>query len=239
LAFLYDNQGKFNLAEEYYLIAIEKGDEDAFFFLAFLYDKQGKFNLAEKYYLKSIENGNEKALFNLGLLYNYQSSYTLAEKYYLKAVEKGDEDAFLNLAFLYYLDLKNINKLKSLFEKWEGNSIDKRQFQVLSQLWNGELQGVQQKVTELAIEEDGIDEMFLTHLLIHYQKNLVWKLFNDPETGVLLKNKFAPLYYATSILIDNEESKLNILKTPPEIEETVKDILNKIENLRKEYYQEN
>ena len=71
------------------------------------------------------------------------------------------------------------------------------------------------------------------------KKNLVWKLFNDPEIGVQLKNKFAPLYYATSILIDNEESKLNLLKTPPEIEETVKDILNKIENLRKEYYPEN
>ena len=236
LALLYDNQEKFELAEKYYLLAIEKNNEKSLFNLALLYDNQEKFELAEEYYLKAIEKGDKEALFNLALLYNNQGKFELAEEFYLKAIEKGDEEALFNLNYLHYIDLKEKSKLKSLIEKWEGNSIEKRQFQVLSQLWNGELQGVQQKVTELAIEEDGIDEMFLTHLLIHYQKNLVWKLFNDPEIGVQLKNKFAPLYYVTLILIDNEESKLNILKTPPEIEETVRDILSKIEDLRKEYY---
>jgi hypothetical protein len=68
---------------------------------------------------------------------------------------------------------------------------------------------------------------------------MVWELFNKSETGQHLKDKFLPVYYATASLIETEESSQILLKMPPEIEETVKDILSEIEKLRKEYYPAN
>ena len=238
LAILYDNQGKYEIAEKYYLNAIEKGVDDALRNIALLYKNQENNDLAEKYFLKAIEKEDINALFNIAHLYKKQENYDLAEKFYLKAYDFGIKEAMDNLAYLFYIDMKNREKLKAVLKKWSYNSINKRQYQILSQIWNGDMNGVQDEVIRLAKEKDGIDEMFLTHLLVHHQKNLGWKIFNDAEIGIRFRNKFAPLYYVTSQLIDNEESKMNLLKIPPEIEEMVQDILNKIEKLRKEYYPE-
>lgn len=246
LADLYNDQNIHELAEKYYKLSIEKGNKDAILSLAINFLDQNKFEFAENYFLSILNNQSDNskefidlASWGIAILYDEMEKYDLAEKYYLISVENGNKSVVLSLAYLYYMSIKNNKKLNNLFLNYElGESAYERQVNILYNLWNGNFQNISNKVTDLVKEEDGIDEMFLTHLLVHYQKNLVWKLFNDPETGVLLKNKFAPLYFATSILIDNEESKLNLLKTPPEIEETVNDILNKIENLRKEYYPE-
>jgi TPR repeat protein len=56
LGLLYDKQNKFELAEKYYLMAVEKGDLNAIYNLGSFYEIQNKFYLAEKYYLMAIEN---------------------------------------------------------------------------------------------------------------------------------------------------------------------------------------
>jgi tetratricopeptide (TPR) repeat protein len=101
LGFIYEIQQKFDLAEIYYLKAIDYGENNALIYLASLYTEKQKFDLAEKYFLKAIENGDNKALFGLALLYNKQQKFDLAEKYFLKAIEYGDNEALFGLALLY------------------------------------------------------------------------------------------------------------------------------------------
>jgi tetratricopeptide (TPR) repeat protein len=239
LALLYDYQEKYELAEKYYLMAIEKGDENAMNNLALIYDNnQGKFELAEKYYLKAVEKDYEKAMFNIALFYYNQGKFDLAEKYFLMAIEKGNVRALYNICFLYYLIVKDKNKLNAYYPQIIKNSTDERQLVILSEIWNGVFTNIKEDIEKLTTEENGFDQIFLTHLLVHFQKNIVWELFNKPEIGQQLKDKFLPVYYATASLIDTEESLSVMLKMPPEIEETVKDILSEIEKLRKEYYPE-
>lgn len=65
LANVYEQQHKLDLAEEYYLKAIDNKHIIALNNIGFLYNKQNKFNLAEKYYLLAIEQGHVIALNNL------------------------------------------------------------------------------------------------------------------------------------------------------------------------------
>ncbi|OZI09010.1 hypothetical protein BWI93_06220, partial [Siphonobacter sp. BAB-5385] len=52
-SFLYDEQGKLEEAEQYYLKAIAKGHINALNNLANLYSEQGKMEEAEQYYLQA------------------------------------------------------------------------------------------------------------------------------------------------------------------------------------------
>jgi len=101
LGYLYRTQNKYAEAENYYLLAIEKGVVDALYNLANLYKDQSKYTEAEKYYLLAIEKGDIDALNNLAYLYDDQARYTEAEKYCLLAIEKGDIEAIFNLANIY------------------------------------------------------------------------------------------------------------------------------------------
>jgi len=223
-------------AKRYFKKSTAKGENDSNYLLALLYDNQGKFEIAEKYYIMAIENGDEKAIFNLAFLYDKQGKFELAEEYYLKAIEKGEEDALTNICFLYYLIIKDRDKLSTYYPLIKKNSPNEQQLVILSEIWNGVFTNTKEDIEKLRGEENGFDQMFLIHLLVHFQKNIVWELFNKPETGQHLKDKFLPVYYATASLIETEESLQLLLKMPPEIEETVKDILSEIEKLRKEYY---
>lgn len=101
LALLYEKQNKYELAEKYYLMAIEKGSIKSMNNLAILYHKQIKYKSAEKYYLMAISNGYINSINNLASLYYEQNRYDLSKKYYLMAIEKGDTDSMFNLAWLY------------------------------------------------------------------------------------------------------------------------------------------
>ena len=95
------NRKEYNKAEEYYLKAIDAGNNDALFNLGILYAEQKEHNKAEEYYLKAIDVGNNDALNNLGVLYKEQKKYLKAEEYYLKAIDVGNNGSLINLGNLY------------------------------------------------------------------------------------------------------------------------------------------
>jgi len=104
---LFHSSTNYSRAEEYYLLAIEKGVTDALLNLAVLYDKQEKYFEAEKYYLLAIKKGDVDAMFNLALIYDNKKKYLEAEKYYLMAIENRNTNALNNLAVLYDKQEKN------------------------------------------------------------------------------------------------------------------------------------
>ncbi|MDQ2863048.1 MAG: sel1 repeat family protein, partial [Bacteroidota bacterium] len=117
IGLVYDLKNDFSKAEQYYLMAVEKGNEQAMLNLGFFYmDAEKDYDKAEKYYLMAVEKENEQAMFNLGVLYkNVKKDYDKAEKYYLMAVEKGNEQAMFNLGFLYQDVEKDYDKAEQYY----------------------------------------------------------------------------------------------------------------------------
>jgi TPR repeat protein len=127
--YFYDELGKKEEAESYYLQAIRKGSTVTSYNLAILYENQGKNAEAERYYLKAIEIGIGNASNNLAILYENQNEIKKAEKHYLIAIEKGVVNAMSNLAVLY----ESQGKIEDA-EKYYKQTIVNGQFNILNNL---------------------------------------------------------------------------------------------------------
>jgi tetratricopeptide (TPR) repeat protein len=228
---IYATETSYKEAEKYYLSAIEKDDNDALFNLALLYFNQGKNELAEKYYLLAIENGNNKALNNLALLYISQGKYEVAEKYYLLAIEKEINEALWNLSGMYYVQNRKKEEVKQYLHKYKGNNT----FLIIIEIWLGIFNDVENRVTAAFKENTDNQSDLIERLLIHHQKTLVNKLFEHAEFGNKLQEQYKPLYYVCRILNGKADENNLMLRIPPELDSTVKAILNRIEELQKFY----
>ena len=243
LAFLYQNQQKYQLAEKYYLLSVENKNIFSTFNLAILYEILQKNELAEKYYLMAIKNNHPHAIHNLAVLYKKESKYLLAEKYFLINIDKGDKKSMCSLVDMYYNYFPNkvgglalITKLKSMGnETGELDVSTITKLWIIIKVWNGEMKDIQSDLIDLIKEKhyESLDNT-LIELLIHYQINMVYNLFNNQEYGTELKDRFQPLYFATAILAKKDT---NIeLKIPPELKDTVYQLINDIMERRKFYY---
>ena len=226
---LYANQGKFTEAEICYLLAIEKGYARAIYNLGVLNDNQGKFTEAEKYYLLAIEKGYDSAIYNLGVLYDNQGKFAEAEKYYLLAVEINNNNAFRNLAALYY---RQNNKQKALkyIQQYQGSE----DFQIIIEIWNGIFDDLEIRTLTVIKEDPESLNSFIINLLIHQQKALVLNMFNHPEVGKTLQDKLKVIHYVCLLLNKKTENNL-LLRIPPEIQTTIKDVIGYIKKKEKFY----
>jgi TPR repeat protein len=230
LAVLYDEQGKTELAETLYLQAIEKGQVGALYNLAVLYAKQDKSEAAETLYLNAIEKGHVDSMNNLAILYAEQTKTESAETMYLQAIEKGDADAMNNLAILYYNQNQHPAKALTLMQQFLDATQDKDAYQslVILELWNGQLDGLREKVERVLTQQKLEDlEDFINDLLHHQQVHLVLSLFESEEHGKALRQRYELLYYAALLLAGRTEDNL-LLRIPPEVLPTVEEIVKKV-----------
>ena len=63
---------------------------------------------------------------------------------------------------------------------------------------------------------------------------MVIKLFNDKVWGKDLVERYIPIYYSAQLLM-RDDAKVE-LKIPPEIKETVNNLINYIQQRQKIYY---
>ena len=227
---LYNNQGKFAEAEKYYLSAVENGNVNAMNSLGIIYYRQDKFAEAEKYYLSAIEKGNVNTMNNLGAMYYNQGKYAEAEKYYLLAIEKNYHNAFYNLASLYYQQNKNKERALKYILQYEGCE----DLKIIIELWNGIFNDVEKRTLSVIKEEPDALFWFIIDLLIHQQKAPVLNLFNHPEAGKTLQERYKVLHYVSLILNKKTENNLN-LKIPPEIQTTIHEVTEYIVEKEKFY----
>ncbi|MFB9110600.1 tetratricopeptide repeat protein [Flavobacterium gyeonganense] len=238
LAVLFHQQKKYSEAKKYYLLSIENNNNpDSNFNLGLLFHEQGKVKDAEKYYLEAIRSGNDDALYNLALLYDENENYELSEKYYLLAIEKNDDHAMNNLAIQYYFNNYNKEKSLELIEKYNKINFESKavQPQIIIEVWNGIFDNLEGRLIN-DFQENHFEnlDLIICQLLIHQQKRLILKLFNNEEFGEELQGRYAILYYVTLIL--NNLSKENLeLKIPPEISVTVNDVISEISERQKKY----
>lgn len=231
---------EYDKAEEYYLKAINLGNNDALNNLGNLYQEKEEYEKAKEYYLKAIDTGNNDALFNLGLLYDdIKNDVIKAEEYYLKAIEKDNNDALNNLAYLYFSKSKNKGKALELVQKsYDTNNVytNTHTFAIVL-LWNEEFSKSYKKFEE-CIEYDEVEENLqdiseYLNLLISKGQYYKSKEYFENEK-YQLKDKLKPIWYALMTLMKDEFPN-EIKEMGSELQTSVDDILKTIEELKQKY----
>jgi DNA-binding transcriptional regulator GbsR (MarR family) len=155
----------------------------------------------------------------------------LSEKYYLSAIEKGDNNSLLNLSVIYYIQNRKKKEAKQYLNKYNGNDT----LLIIIEIWLGIFNDVENRVTAVFKENTDNQYLLIERLLVHHQKTLVNKLFEHAEFGNKLQEQYKPLYYICLILNGKANENNLMLRIPPELDSTVKAILNKIEELQQFY----
>jgi TPR repeat protein len=245
IAMLYRNK-LINLtkSQKYFLKAIKNGDIESLGAIAQLYKYDLiDFKKAEKYYSLGAEKGDTDAMFRLANLYeNDLKNYKKAEFYYLMGIENGNIDSINNLAFMYY-SLK-INKVKALelaeqaYE--EENDDASRLTYAKNLLWNN------QSIESIEIAQQFIfDEKYLTdyleyfadylHLLIaKKQYQFLLDYMNSTSNGLKIKDQLKPIWYVLMFYLKDEFPN-EYLRMGDELQETVKEIIERVEQMIIEY----
>ena len=237
--FIFKEQKEYEKAEKYYLQAIESGDNDALINLGLLYKEQKEYEKAEKYYLQAIEKGNNDILFNLGLLYKEQKEYEKAEKYYLQAIKNGHNGALNNLAYMYFSQSNNKEQaLKLVQESYEKNKsyINIHTLAIIL-LWNEEFSKSYEKFEEWMEYEEAFESLddiseYINLLISKGQYYKAKEYFENEKYQ--LKDRLKPIWYALMTLMQDEFPN-EIKKMGSELQTSVDDILETIEQLKQKY----
>ena len=237
LSDLYSNQKYYNKAEGYYLKAIEKEDSQELNNLSILYDNQKNYKKTEECNLKAIEKEDNNALNNLDCLREDQAEYKKVEKHYFEAMENEDDNALFNLVLLHYQKYDEKNALKSIKEYIQKSNTKENvvlQLEIIIEIANGIFDTVEKRI-EIILQDFGTEnlEFMLLELLVHKQSQLVSKLFNHPKFGEELKERYLVFYYVTLTLIDHKN--IELLSTPPEIQEVLNAVLEDIKKEQKAF----
>ena len=97
LGYIYEKQGKLELAEKEYKKAIKKDKKNwiAYYNLGNLYAKKEDWKKAESFYRKAIEiKRDPDVLNNLAYVLNKQGKYCFAQKFIKEAIEKENKEDY-------------------------------------------------------------------------------------------------------------------------------------------------
>jgi len=243
LAGLYQTEFKdFKNAKKYYLMAIEKNDANSMYGLAGLYQTELKdFKNAEEYYLMAVEKGDSNAMFGLAFLYETEfKDFIKAEKYYLLAVENNNSNALNNLAWLHYEFMKDksaaLDIQRKAFEKIKQDYTAHTLIMIL--LWNDEVEEAVKLFLDYFDNENAqkeVNDMVFSMLLMFLAKkqyHFVHKLFTENKYNII--DKYKPIYYVTLKQLGEDYSD-DFKKMPPELKESVDELLKKVEQMSRDY----
>ena len=149
---------------------------------------------------------------------------------YLVVAEESPKYASKSSPALYYQ--QNTNKPEALKQIQQHKR--RNDLQIIIEIWNGIFNDIEKRTMAVVKKEPDNLDWFIRHLLIHQQKILVLNLFNHPEVGQMLRDKYKMLHYVCMILNKKTDDNL-ILKIPPEIKETIDEIINDIADGEKFY----
>lgn len=236
---------KFKEAEDYFSRAIRLDDSSALLNLGYLYQEQAKFKDAENCYLQAISKGNIAGLYPVASLYQLTGDITKAEEYFLKAINHSVKGARNSLALLY----SNIGKnsefaLKCVEEEFfeEPNFVNQLNYTCIL-LWNEKVEescklfkgwlAIDYKIPEVdAYIKKGATVHFLCMLVSKNQLYKAKELMEMPEYN--LKDKYKPIWYALMTLMQDEFPH-EITKMGSELEESVNEVLQTIEEYKVKY----
>jgi len=102
--------------KKYWLMAIEKGDDNSMYNLGTYYHIVKKDNEnTKKYLLMAIEKENHRAMYKLGVYYQKQKDEENMKKYWLMAIEKGYHAAMNRLGLYYKKEKKDYDNMQKYY----------------------------------------------------------------------------------------------------------------------------
>jgi len=107
--------------KKYYLMAIEKKNNEAMCSLGTYYADQDDTDNMKKFYFMAAINGNPDALRCMGNYYRRRNMYKEMNTYYLKAIANGDSYAMCELGMYYFIQDKKLMKKYLLMAHEAGN----------------------------------------------------------------------------------------------------------------------
>lgn len=236
---------EFTQAITYFEKAAARGVFKAYIFIGVVYQyKLGDPKFAEENFLKAIKHDCIEAYRYLGELYQHElKGFPKAEQSFLKALEYGDHRAYPSIAALYFFLALNDKKSQALNYAKQGINHDENYnnlyILVLVALWSNELNIAIEAMEKLfhsdtwmkELEENTNDMLALFLLfLAKKQTHLVDKWLKRFD----LTEQFKPIYYALMFLMKGEYPN-EYLRMGSELEETVTEMLEKIDELAVKY----
>jgi len=201
------------------------------------YDQKDLIN-AKKYLKKSVSKGKKIALLGLAFVNERLSNFDEALRYYKKAKDADDVYGYLGLAKLYYrLGIEKTEALEMITIYNSAQTGKKANaLQIAVEVWNGILDNLIIKVQRVLEEEPERTDYIIENLLIHHQKNLVQGLFINETIGEKLRQEHSLYNYVLQLLNDGGNVDETLLKMPPEIRETVDEMVSIIKQRQKILY---
>ncbi len=235
----------FESAEKFYLNAIIY-DEDGMSYHAladFLYTDLKDYSRAETYLLNCKQINKGLGARGLGDLYfKYYNKIEIAEEYYKEAIESDDFESFNALAWMYFVQKKKWNEATYLAQQAVELMPEEHAFHTLAciLLWNNDIEGslgyfdkFNTNEKFLSNEEDWT--IYLSLLLAKSQYPYLYTYFTSEKAEELhLKDRFKPIWYALMHYM-REQYPTEYLRMPPELKETVQEIIAKVEQMRVDY----
>lgn len=243
----------FKKAEEQFLLAINKGEVEAYSFLARLYVKQKQIEKAISVFEEGLLQDDSESAHQLGHIFNSQRKFEKSDQMFAKAIELGDysvigcwvqaiyvskrkDKAPFALELLEKERPKNENiKFDLLYAKillWNNNlpaSIDiiNMQASKIRDIYDNESKG--EKSSQRIFSE--LVEFFLL-LIAKKEYTTALDMFDD-SNDLDLKTMLKPIYY---LLMGELKDKfpMEYLKAGKELTETINDLKKEVEIMRKE-----
>jgi len=248
LGFLYaDNLKNYEKAKEYYQKAIEAGETYAWINLGNLYlDNLTDYPQAETCYQKGVDAGHGEGWRYLGNLYaDSIKNINKAEDFFHHAIAEDIQNANNSLAWAYFTyKIKDIEALAAA-EKAYHEIPENYVAHTLSciYLWNDRFEEAHKTAENFLFDIDYVDrnrdeKEFFKYFLLLLAKSQYPFLY-DYFTGergeaIRAKDRFLPVWYALMHYM-KDEYPIEYLRTPPELKDTVQEIIDKAEEYRVAY----
>jgi len=226
----------YDKAEALYLQAFGKGHTGAMNNLGLFYkDVKRDYDKAESFYLKAIEKGSIEAMFNLAIVYQYiRNDSNKAESLFLKAIERGDSNSMYNLGILYEDEKGDFDKAEYYYLQAIQNGFgDLKIHHAITFLLNrNKVKEVLPAIEKLLHKEEYYEKVswryhdLLKAIFKQKQYHFLLNLFEE-ENSLLMK--FASPYYHVLGYFLKEEMPGVYERTNPEIQETVDEIIQSIQ----------
>ena len=231
----------FPKAEDFYHKAISLGDSDAWFDLGRLYEVAYNDNdKAIECYLNAANGGDGLYYGEVGRVHGKIQNFKEALHYYHKTLEFDNPWVWHLIAKIYeeIHDFKNAEKAYLNLHLIDENAAFAKEFLIEFYLRNVNRAEYREYCLEkiLGIEMPlGALSKYLVNLLSISQYHFVYKYFNSERGQSLqLKDHLLPIYYALMHYLKDEYPQ-EYLRTPPELKETVQEIMDKVEEYRIAY----
>ncbi len=232
----------FSKAEAYYLKAIEQGEESGWYDLGWYFERShNNYDKAIECYLKGLAAGDVSFYYELGRIHKKLEDYEKALVYYFKYLECDHPWAWGSIAGCYeklndfynaenaYLNLQLVNEAplsdrKQALIDFYFRYIDNDQYR----------DHCFDKLLKIDVTSKFLTKNFI-ELLAKSQYHFVYEYFNSERGQSLqLKDHLLPIYYALMHYLKDEHPQ-EYLRTPPELKETVQEIMDKVEEYRIAY----